>query len=73
MIIIIIINVVFVAVSMMILILGFTCPPTIHFKFITKCDSFVLSSFVIIVAHYIVIPIALGDKIVALFDTFRTL
>ena len=69
-IIIIIINVVFVAVSMMILILGFTCPPTIHFKFITKC---VLSSFVIIVAHYIVIPIALSDKIVALFDTFRTL
>ena len=24
---------------MMILIIGFTCPPTIHFKFITKCDS----------------------------------
>ena len=25
--------------SMMILIVGFTCRPTIHFKFITKCDS----------------------------------
>ena len=25
--------------SMMILIIGFTCPPTIHFKFITKCDK----------------------------------
>ena len=25
--------------SMMILIIGYTCPPTIHFKFITKCDS----------------------------------
>ena len=25
--------------SMMILIIGFTCPPTIHFKFFTKCDS----------------------------------
>ena len=25
--------------SMMILIIGFTCPPSIHFKFITKCDS----------------------------------
>ena len=24
---------------MMILIIGFTCPPTIHFKFITKCDK----------------------------------
>ena len=24
--------------SMMILIIGFTCPPTTHFKFITKCD-----------------------------------
>ena len=24
---------------MMTLIIGFTCPPTIHFKFITKCDS----------------------------------
>ena len=23
----------------MILIVGFTCPPTIHFKFITKCDE----------------------------------
>ena len=23
----------------MILIIGFTCPPTIHFKFITKCDK----------------------------------
>ena len=23
--------------SVMILIIGFTCPPTIHFKFITKC------------------------------------
>ena len=26
--------------SMMTLITGFTCPPTIYFKFITKCDSF---------------------------------
>ena len=26
---------------MMTLITGFTCPPTIYFKFITKCDSFV--------------------------------
>ena len=25
---------------MMTLITGFTCPPTIYFKFITKCDSF---------------------------------
>ena len=25
--------------SMMILIIGYTCPPTIHFKFITKCDN----------------------------------
>ena len=25
--------------SMMILITGFTCPPTIYFKFITKCTS----------------------------------
>ena len=25
--------------SMMIFIIGFTCPPTIHFKFITKCNS----------------------------------
>ena len=25
---------------MMILIIGFTCPPTIHFKFITKCDKY---------------------------------
>ena len=24
---------------MMILVIGFTCPPSIHFKFITKCDS----------------------------------
>ena len=24
---------------MMILIIGFTCPPTINFKFITKCDN----------------------------------
>ena len=24
---------------MMTLITGFTCPPTIYFKFITKCDS----------------------------------
>ena len=23
----------------MILIIGFTCPPIIHFKFITKCDK----------------------------------
>ena len=27
---------------MMILIIGLTCPPTIHFKFITKCDSLFL-------------------------------
>ena len=27
--------------SMMTLITGFACPPTIYFKFITKCDSFV--------------------------------
>ena len=26
--------------SMMILIIGFTCPPSIHFKFITKCDRY---------------------------------
>ena len=26
----------------MILIIGLTCPPTIHFKFITKCDSLFL-------------------------------
>ena len=25
--------------SMMILIIGFICPPTIHFKFITKCNK----------------------------------
>ena len=25
--------------SMVILIIGFTCPPTIHLKFITKCDK----------------------------------
>ena len=25
--------------SMMVLIVGFTCPPTIHFKFVTKYDS----------------------------------
>ena len=24
---------------MMILIIGFICPPTVHFKFITKCDK----------------------------------
>ena len=24
---------------MMILINGFTCPPNIHFKFVTKCDK----------------------------------
>ena len=23
----------------MIPIIGFTCPPTVHFKFITKCDN----------------------------------
>ena len=27
---------------MMILIIGLTCPPTIHFKFITECDSLFL-------------------------------
>ena len=26
--------------SMLTLITGFTCPPTIYFKFITKCDSY---------------------------------
>ena len=25
--------------SMMVLFVGFTCPPTIHFKFVTKYDS----------------------------------
>jgi len=29
--------------SMMILIIGFTCLPTIHFKFFTKCDSFFIT------------------------------
>ena len=35
------INIVIVVVNdnLMILIIGFTCPPTIHFKFITKCNS----------------------------------
>ena len=28
---------------MMTLITGFTCPPTIYFKFITKCDSFFIT------------------------------
>ena len=23
------------------MIIGFTCPPSIHFKFITKCDNFI--------------------------------
>ena len=40
--------------SMMMLIIGFTCPPTIHFKFITliatayfmtKCDRFVIAKY----------------------------
>ena len=31
----------FLFLSVMILIIGFTCPPTIHFKFITKCDNFI--------------------------------
>ena len=29
----------FLLLSMMILIIWFTCPPTIHFKFTTKCDK----------------------------------
>ena len=35
------INIVIVVVNdnLMILIIGFTCPTTIHFKFITKCNS----------------------------------
>ena len=28
----------------MTLIIGFTCPPTIYFKFITKCDGLLLQS-----------------------------
>ena len=27
--------------SMTILIIGFTCPPTVYLKFITKCDIFI--------------------------------
>ena len=41
-IIIIIIVVVLLLSLIMILIIGLTCPPTIHFKFITKCDSLFL-------------------------------
>ena len=29
--------------SIMIIVIGFTCPPTTHFKFITKCDSLLRS------------------------------
>ena len=35
--------VLFFLLSMMILIIWFTCPLTIHFKFTTKCDSFLIT------------------------------
>ena len=38
--------------SMMILIIGFTCPPTIYFKFITKYDITIVSSLRTYVGPY---------------------
>ena len=32
--------VLFVLSMLILLIVGFTCPPTVHFKFITKCGKF---------------------------------